>query len=156
MMIVEPLDAGHADDVLAICHNLRAHDKREIFATRFDSEPEDLLASTMSLSETSWIAYYNNEPVAVFGIMPIAPDVWSAYAFATDRFPKIAISLTRFIKKGIIPSLLATSAKQVQALVWTEYHQARKWLRGFGAREEAVIPNLGKGGEDFALTIWRP
>lgn len=156
MMVIHALGPDHSDDVLAICQNLRTQDKREIFATRFDSEPEDLLQSTMALKDTSWIVYDDNEPIAVFGIMPIAPDVWTAYAFATDRFHKIAIGLTRFIKKGILPSLLATGAKQVQALVWTEYHQARKWLAGFGAREEAVIPNLGKGGEDFALTIWRP
>jgi hypothetical protein len=155
-MVVYPLADSHVDDVLTICQNLRTKDRMEIFATRFDSEPEDLLVSTMALTDTSWIAYDGDVPVAVFGIMPIAPNVWSAYAFATDRFPRIALSLTRFIKRGIIPSLLATGAKQVQAMVWTEYHQARKWLSGFGAREEAVIPNLGKNGEDFALTIWRP
>lgn len=155
-MVVYPLDDSHAEDVLAICRNLRVQDQQEIFATRFDSEPEDLLESTMKTKGSSWIIYHDEEPVGVLGFIPIAPGIWTAFAYANEGFSKVAISLTRFIRKGILPSLLATGAKQVQAMVWTEYHQARKWLRGFGAREEAVIPNLGKNGEDFALTIWRP
>ncbi len=156
MILIEALEGKHADDVLTICQNLRSHDPTEIFAVRFDDRPEDLAATTMQLTGSSWIVYRGLEPVAVLGITPITPGGWGAWAFGTNAFPKVAISLTRFIKKGIIPSLLASGAKHVQMLVWTEYHQARKWLRGFGAKEEAVIPNLGKGGEDFALTIWRP
>lgn len=156
MILIEALEDKHADDVLTICKNLRAQDKTEIFATRFDDQPEDLAFTTMRLTGSSWIVYRGLDPVAVLGITPIMPGGWGAWAFGTNAFPKVAISLTRFIKKGIIPSLLASGAKHVQALVWTEYHQARKWLRGFGAKEEAVIPSLGKGGEDFALTVWRP
>lgn len=156
MIFIEALEDRHADDVLTICKNLRAQDRKEIFATRFDDKPEDLLETTMKVKGSAWIVFKDLEPVAVLGITPVVPGGWAGWAFATDSFPKVAISLTRFIKKGIIPSLLASGVKHVQAMVWTEYHQARKWLRGFGAREEAVIPNLGKGGEDFALTVWRP
>lgn len=155
-MVVYALDDSHAEDVLKICQSLRREDKQEIFATRFDDKPEDLAESTMKTKGSSWIIYHNDDPVGVLGFIPVSPGIWTAFAFANDGFNKVAISLTRFIRKGILPSLLATGAKQIQAMVWMEYHQARKWLRGFGAREEAVIPNLGKNGEDFALTIWRP
>lgn len=156
-MIIEALGEEHKEDVLAVCQHLREQDRREIFATRFDSEPEDLAETTMNLIGSAWMVYDNDRnPVGVLGFHPVSPGIWGAFAFANDNFNKIAISLTRFIRKGILPSLLATGAKQVQAMVWTEYHQARKWLAGFGAREVAVIPNFGKNGEDFALTVWRP
>lgn len=156
-MIVEALEAGHREEVLAICQNLRSEDKTEIFAVRFDSEPEDLAETTMNLIGSAWMIYDDDRnPVGVMGLSPIAPGIWGAFAFANENFHRVAIGLTRFIRKGILPSLLATGAKQVQAMVWTEYHQARKWLAGFGAREVAVIPNFGKNGEDFALTVWRP
>ena len=156
-MIIEALSEEHRADVLTVCQNLREQDKTEIFAVRFDSEPEDLAETTMNMIGSAWMVYDDDRsPVAVMGIHPVSPGVWGAFAFANNQFHRVAIGLTRFIRKGILPSLLATGAKQVQAMVWTEYHQARKWLAGFGAREVAVIPNFGKNGEDFALTVWRP
>ena len=67
MMVIHALGEDHANDVLEICQNLRVQDKREIFATRFDSEPEDFFSTnTDKMSDKEKI------PLAIAGLVGIS------------------------------------------------------------------------------------
>lgn len=155
-MRVEALGDHHLEDLLTVCRNIRAQDRVECMATMPCDDPESLAEMALSIKSSSWIVYHDGIPVAVLGFVPMWPTAWTAYAFGTEDFKKVQFGLTRFIRRGILPSLVANGAKLVQAMVWTEYREARKWLAGFGAREEALLQNYGKNGESFAVAVWRP
>lgn len=141
--------------LLHICRNLRARDREEIFATRFDEDPVGLAEETYALREFGWVAVASDgEPVAVIGAAPIWPTVWSVYAFGTDRWPEVVRTLTKHARRFMMPALLNTGARRAQCYALYEHDDARHWLKALGANEEHVLEEFGKSGERFVLYAW--
>jgi hypothetical protein len=151
---MELIDLNYGN-LLYIAKKMRAEDREEIYATRWNNDPEELSASAMIIPDMSWIAAHNGEPVAAFGAIPIHPRVWSVWMFSTDKWPKVALGVTRFIKKTMIPSLKATGALRAECKSHFRHSVAHKWLEMLGATKESTLENYGKNGEDFYLYKWR-
>lgn len=151
MTEIIPLNYGN---LLYIAQRMRELDKEEIYATRWTNNPKDLAEDGMMIPHMSWIAAADGEPVAGFGAVPMHPGCWAVWMFATDKWPKVALSVTRYIKKKLIPSLQQAGAVRAECRSHANHHIAHKWLDSLGAVKESTLKKYGKDGEDFYLFKW--
>ena len=142
------------NDALFVATNMREWDKKEIYATRWTDDPSDIAQDCVNLGEFGWIAH-DPEPIALVGAVPCHPGVWNVHMFATDNFSKIAISLTKFVKNVIVPSLTAIGSHRVECKSMDGHEDAHKWLEFLGAHRESTLSEYGKENEDFHLYVWR-
>src|SRR3546814_12825662 len=77
------------------------------------------------------------------------PGVWSVLLFATDEFHKIRLSLTKHVKRVMIPALVEVGAHRAECHSMEGHAEAHAWLELLGAEREGVRPRFGKNGEDF-------
>lgn len=138
---------------------MREDDRKEIFATSWH-ENAGLYASTIidqkiSSEGVGWVFGIKGEPIAAIGAFPIWPNVWTGWMFATDKFPKIGLGLTKFVKHIMLPGLEQSGVyHRAQCFSMAGHKTAHDWLRSLGAEEEAIIPNFGKNRETFHLFAW--
>jgi hypothetical protein len=145
-------------DMLHITSNLRARDFDEISATRFVPSRQEFaqrLAEEATYSGNfRWIAYRDGIPVAAIGATPRWPHVWSVWAFGTTDWPRVVLSLTKHVRRVIIPALYATGARRADCMALSTHEDARRWLEHLGAAPEKTMDNWGKNGESFVLYCW--
>lgn len=142
-------------DVLYVARNMREWDRREIFATRWNDDPDALTVEIVSRCGPCWWVAGTERAIAVIGATEIWPGVWSAGMFATDEFPKIGLSLTRWVRKSMIPLLRSEGMHRAECRSMAGHEVAHRWLALLGAEMESRVPNYGKGGEDFFTFAWR-
>lgn len=141
-------------DALFVAANMREWDRKEIYATRWNDDPSDIATDCCYMGDFGWVAC-EPEPIAVVGAGPMHPGVWGVHMFATDNFSKIAISLTKFVRRVIIPSLAATGAHRAECKSMEGHEDAQKWLEFLGAERESTLAEYGRNGEDFHIYTWR-
>lgn len=139
-------------DVLHVCNNLRAADAQEIFS-QCNHDSISLLADEIFRNwGDSWVAYTpSGNPAALFGALRMWPGVWSAWLIGTDEFPKVGLSITKFIHREMIPMLKAAGCHRCEARSMAGYTWSHEWLESLGAIEEATLKGYGKGKEDFLI-----
>lgn len=137
-----------------ICANLREWDRREIFATCWTDDPAELAERTMRTGEFSWLFWLNGNPVAAIGAAPLWPGMWSMWAFGTDDFRQVALSLTKHCKRFIIPALFNAGLRRAEAHSMAGHEEAHSWMLSLGAIAERRIPDFGKNGEEFIVFSW--
>lgn len=139
--------------LLHIVENMRDSDRREIFATRWTEDAAALASDTLAVPGPKWIAGKDG-PIAAIGAAPRWPGVWSVWMFATPRFPEIGGTLTRFVRRRIIPMLVDAGAHRAECYSIEGHDEAHRWLEFLGAKRSEPIPNFGKGGETFYCYSW--
>ena len=140
------------DAVLYVARNMRERDKEEIYGLRFEENPFHVVNDVMARSNFSWVAWLDDKPQAVFGGGEVRPGVWSMFAFATDEFPRLALGLTRFATKTVIPTLFGElGAHRLQCESHEAHADAHRWLELLGAGQEAVLRGYGKDGSNYLL-----
>lgn len=144
-----------ADGALHVAAGMRDADYREIFATRWNDDLVDLTVDCLNARRFSWIACADDgTPVAVVGAWPTHPGVWQVYFFTTDRWSQISLSLTRWIRRVMIPALRNAGAHRAECKSLSSHTEAHRWLEFLGASQEATLRGYGKDGEDFLLFVW--
>lgn len=133
--------------------NMRDEDRVEVFATMYGNDPIDFVRVIQGAGDFHWGIYLDGKIVAVVGATPRWPNVWSAWAVATDDFPKVALAATRHVKRFMIPALLRSGAHRVEA-VTMRGHAAAGWLERLGAKKERTLYKHGKNGETFVSFVW--
>lgn len=143
------------ESVLHVVRNMRARDKEEIYNLRWEPNPFVIMNEVMAQSNFAWVAWLDDKPAAVFGGAPLHPGVWSMFAFATDEFPRLALGLTRFAVKTVIPTLFGEmGAHRLQCDSHEKHIDAHRWLARMGASKESVKKSFGQDGADyFTFTI---
>ena len=149
------------EPLLYIVQNMCEKDRHEILATLNEMDADqinELITQTTLDAATKmgigWIAYRGDEPIAVFGMSMIHLNVARVWMFATDRLPLVALSLTKFAKKTIIPLLQDSGIRRAQCFSIEGHAVAHDWLTMLGATEECEVPNYGKDGQSFHLFAW--
>jgi len=141
-------------DVRYIVDRMRERDRQELFALRWDDSAEDLAEAVMSWGEFSWVAGLGNEPIAAIGATLIHPGNWQVWAFGTDRWPEIALSLTRHVRRVMTPALLESGMLRSECKTLDIHTNAHRWLEVLGAEKESENPNYGRNGETFFTYVW--
>jgi hypothetical protein len=138
------------ETVLHVARNMRAADKEEIYATRFEENPFLLTHDVMQFRSFSWVLWWNEKPCAVGGAGELWPGTFTMFMFATDDFPRIGLMATRFAKRTVIPTLFRDcNARRLQAHSHQNHGVAHKWLETLGFQREAVCSGYGRDGADF-------
>jgi hypothetical protein len=146
-------------NIAYVCANMREADRREIFACRYDDDAM-ALAGEYEVLQPQSVAFYaafhasHYLPIALFGAWETSPGVGQVHLIATDRWRKVAGPVTRFLKSVTIPSLIEAGWRRGECRALASNSQSRKWLYYLGAREETILPALGKNGEDFVQLSW--
>jgi len=152
-MNLRPLNRA---DLRAVAANMRSSDRREIFATRFDENPELLAEECLaSFSLGAIIADKDGAPIAAIGAFEMWPGVWSVWMFATEGWPRVALSATRFVKRKLAPALRALGLHRAECRSSADHDSAHRWLRHLGAEIEAEYRDFGKNCETFIGFVWR-
>lgn len=142
------------DAVLYVVRNLREADKEEIYALRFHEVPEAVAGEVMARPEMTWVAWHDGVPTAVIGGVEVMPGVWRMHCFGTDYWPKIAIPITRFVKRKIIPLLFGQfGARRLEADSHWSHMEAHRWMEILGCEREGVRQALGKDGSDYVTYV---
>lgn len=150
LILAEPAEGA----VAFVAQNLRARDREEIFATSWTDDPQELVAKVLSGGAFQWGVYLDTKPVAIIGATPRWPGVWTAWAFATDDWPRVVKSATRHVRDFMIPALYNAGAIRVDATAMEAHTDARKWLTRLGATPGNPLANYGKGGQTFITYTW--
>lgn len=136
-----------------IAMHMRERDYEECCALSYADNRKDLatdIAKSWSSCDTTLVCGTKEVgAIAAFTYMPMRNGVWSIGLIATDNFKLIHLSLTKLIIKSIIPALDNAGAHRVEAQSIAGYTTVHNWLKFLGLKEESVLKNFGKNGEDF-------
>ena len=138
-----------------IAWNMREWDRREIFATRNDNNPHTLAQECVSYSAFGfWLPDRSGAPCAAFGAIQIWPGVLSVWCFGTDNFHHAGKTLTKHLKRTIIPTF-KKAVHRAQCFSIDGHVEAQRWLETLGAEREATLHDFGRERETFHLYAWR-
>lgn len=155
-MIVAALDAP---SLLHIAMNLREWDSREIYATRWTNDPIVLVDDTLRAAGVRGSLAYVvglEKPIAAIGMRPCWPGVYSAWCYGTDQFDVIGKSLTKLVRRVIIPTLLCAGGHRAECLSIDGHVDAHRWLEFLGfVREGDPQRDCGRSRETFHRYAWR-
>lgn len=144
------------DLIYQVAKLARSCDRREIGACQPGGyDPVSLSAEMAEACAHGFVATANGVPVAVVGLCPVMPGVFSAGMFATDQWADVAFSVTRFIRTIFIPERRADGMRRMEARSIDGHPLAGHWLEHLGFVREATCPDFGMRGEAFHLYAWR-
>lgn len=92
------------EDVAQMAPKLRQADKNEVWASDGYS-PLEALRTSYSLSKPCFTAVLDDEPLAMFGTVPILSNVGSIWLLGTDSVSKAPTSFLRWSRR-LLPFLL--------------------------------------------------
>ncbi len=145
------------DRLLYVCQNMRPRDAEEIYAQRWDDNPEALTENLMRLPlEMAWIWERDGIPVSVQGVVPIRPGVWDVFAFGTSDWSRVVLDMTRHARRFIIPALLRARFHRAECRALASYDDSRRWIETLGAKQESILKGYGRDGQDFVAYVWTP
>lgn len=151
-MLVEPT----IEDILHVAQRMRAIDRKEVFALRWDNSEEKLAFACMHRGDLKWVAKAaDGEPVYAMGVYPAWPGRWELWGFATDRWPEVMLSVTKFIKRNMVQTLRAGLGNRIDCISLVEKVDGHRWLKYLGATELTLLRAYGRNGEDFKWFEWR-
>lgn len=140
--------------VRPVIEAMRADDRHEIFACRNSDCDDALERDVLSLGPISWVAGNDSGPIALFGCETMWPGVFSMWLFATDNFPQIRFSMTKLVKRDIVPMMFDAGAHRLEARSIEGHTTAQRWLERLGAAREATLVGYGRNREDFHIYTW--
>ena len=143
------------EDIRHVAANMRDKDYEEISCLSWAESREELAEFLVNAYEGCQNVYVvgtdEDGPIAIVVYMPMRKGVWSLGMFATDKFKKVGLFLTKRIIRDIIPALDNANAHRVEAQSIDGYDEVHAWLRFLGLREECTLSGLGRNGEDFKV-----
>jgi hypothetical protein len=140
-MRLEKPTAGAVDFIVR-----NAHDLEEAYTLHGHRQPEVFTYAIMAqpLCFVAWA----DKPVAAFGGSEIHKGVWQMFLTATKDFPQVALGLTRFAKRQLVPNL-GTSAHRLQCDLHEKHAFVHRWVETFGATRESVKKHYASDGSNY-------
>jgi len=158
--MIDHSDVRVCEYVHDIICNLRPHDELEAFAARFDGPDKvgrfALARDFLQMADKIWVFGNGRLPVAALVVCQQWPHRWSVAMMTTERWPLVALSVTKFAKRRMIPELERLGARRIVALSRYDHTVAHRWLCWMGAEHEATLRSFGRDGADYHMfTIFR-
>ena len=141
--------------VAAVARAMRVADRREVFATRFDDDPDALTRDLVAVSRFGAAIARAGRPVAAMGAIECWPGMWSVWLIATDDWPLVARATTRWARHALETVLPQAGAHRCECRSIADHATAHRWLVHLGARAEAVHRDFGRMRETFITFAWR-
>lgn len=132
---------------------MRECDVREIFGLQPDTPPAVIAAQAVQAD--SVVLKYRDRPVAVIASRLIVPHWLEVWAFATDDWPRVALTATKYVKRHLVPGFLQAGVHRAECRALADNGGTCRWLEACGARPEALLRDCGPDRLDFILYAWR-
>lgn len=151
------IDVPMTADLVAVASRMRVRDVAEFSAVNpVDSAPElaELMVARYAGRHDTFCAYEGAEPIGFGAMVEGRPNVITLMFFATDAFPKIALGLTKFIKRELFPTYRQNGAHRIECVSIDGYNETHRWIETLGLAHEATLRGYGKNGETFHQFAW--
>lgn len=136
--IAERMRAKDVEEFLAVTHASTHEELAESLVARYTDHPHGFV-----------FLHDDDEPVGLVAMIFQRPNVVTLTFFATDRFPEIAISVTRFATKNLFPKYMEAGVHRIECASIEGYAHAHRWIQMLGMNEEGRFLGWGKNGETF-------
>ncbi len=140
-----------AQEIESLALDLRRQDLIELRATAFEEDPRVLLQPFTSPQALQQGFFIGPQLVAIWAAVEQHPGLFSLGFAASPAWQPVAKAASRYIKHQIKPRLFAMGMRKGVALSHDGHHEAHRWMRWLGMREEARLAQHGKDGQDFLL-----
>lgn len=132
------------------CH-MRPADKDEIYNVTGHNNAFLLARQTLDAIRvgSGVVASWRGQPAAVLGVCPVHPGVCTGFAFGTNAFPHVALSLTRYALSVMRPALIAAGFHRIECKSRFDHHDAHRWLERLGFANEGQLRRYGADGSDY-------
>lgn len=140
-------------DIDSLSLNMRKEDAAEVWSlTR--STPKEALVYSYKYSERSYSAFFKDEIVAMFGIVPgsLVSDKATIWALTSNVVPKVAFSFAKYSRQYINEFLKEYPV--LENWVDARYTKSLNWLKWCGAEIEPAEP-MGVDGLPFHHIVIR-
>lgn len=145
------------EDVRFVAANLRDADAAEFLALTHAADRRaltDNLLDRWGGHPQAIVARSAGVPVAIGAGIEARPNVITLLMFATDRFPAVALGLTRFITRNLFERYRAAGVHRIEAVSMVGHEAAHRWIGALGLRREAELRGYGRDGQDFIQFAW--
>ena len=138
-----------------ICRNLREKAKQEAIASGWDGNA-DTLADLFYRAFNNDIAAVGGleNPIYAGGAIEVYPGAWQMWSVATEDFDKIMLSVTKYVRRIMLPKIVRHGAWRIEARCIGGDVETQKWMQLLGAKLESTQKGTGKNGEDFLIYVW--
>ena len=133
-------------------------------ADRVEAQASGDLYDHMAAQELGWriaslancgaVVAIDGRPAALIAVALVRPWIGEAAMLATDDWPRVGLSTTRWVKRELMPTCRRMGLTRVECRVMAAHRVARRWLHALGATEETELPGWGRNGEPFLLCSW--
>lgn len=141
-------------DVVYIARNMRELDAEEILPLTWSGKPEDLAMGICASGGIASVALSLGRPVATWGATMIRPQFWTVWMFSTDRWPDVALTVTRNIRRVMMPLLIDSGAVRADCWSMDGHDTAHRWLEVLGALRECSVEDYGATRKTFHCYSW--
>jgi hypothetical protein len=149
------VEAASLDALSYIIAHMRESDRIELAATSCTGDTDYLPRAIMGFAVAAFVARDEaGTPVSAWGLTPLWPGVGLAWAFGTDQWPRALLTMTRHVKRFMIPLVLDNGYHRIECRAMSGRADVGRWVAQFGAKAEAVMRSSGRRGEDFTLYRW--
>lgn len=134
-----------------IVSNLRPGDREEALAVCWADDTDEILLRLLALRKGLTWVFGRDEPIAAIGIREKWPAAWEIWMLATPRFPEIALSLSKFVRRSLLPMVFnELDARHIDCHSIATHRAAHDWIVSFGAEQHGPEKcEHGKRGEAF-------
>ena len=133
---------------------MRQLDAEEILPLTWTGRPEDVAAGIVGAGGLQFVALCDGAPVATWGTFERLPALWSVWMFATDRWPLVALSVTRHIRFMLPAVFEDVGAARADCWSMDGHDVAHRWLEMLGARREATVEDYGRPRKKYHCYSW--
>ncbi len=142
-------------EIAYVVENMRELDRDEVMATLRHPDQMRVIPSYISDCATKcWTATWHGQPVAIFGVVSLWPGVGQLFCFGTDDWGHGLYSMTKFLKKRIIPEMEALGLHRTECKAKRDRGDVARWLTGLGAECEGTLKHYGNDKSDFTVYAW--
>lgn len=145
------------ENVRYVADRMRDSDYREFAAVSYAKDRKQLANIMVEMYGNhvgGMCVYDNEEAIGVGAMVEGRPNVVTLMFFATDKLPKIAYPLTRFIKHTVFPRYRENGVHRIECISIDGHDEAHRWIEVLGLKREARFEAFGKGGETFHQFAW--
>lgn len=130
---------------------MRQADRDEIYNVIGHNNPWLFAAAVLDASGMGRgvVAAVGHVPVACMGYQPRHPGVCEVFAFGTNAFDRVALSLTKHALRVMKPAMLDAGFHRAQCLSRHDHVTAHRWLEHMGFKREGVLSQYGSDGSDY-------
>lgn len=150
------IDKLTPDGLWHVMNHLRVKDHREAHCSFIVHGDMDHACHRLFVSPGDKFECRNalGVPTVVGGFSPIWPGLCAGWLWGTSDWPDVALEVTKFVKRDILPELAAVGFHRVECRAMAGNDDVIRWLKLVGFKQEAVVAQFGQGREDFILFAW--